>query len=420
MSKTLSKRQGFDTNRGRAEKGLVVDGFWKGVLKDFVSVGIVFGLIFIMVLIIGGLLLVLNIIKEEIASIIIILGTLFFVIFIPFIIIIGIFLDRLFFKRAKGRSYGFFTSREIEPAFFTSKYRLQFIGQKFFILIIMVFLAIICAPMVGILGITRDSTILFSPIILPLFVIAIGGPAIAWVTFVYAFDPYEPEPKVFIILGIFWGMLSTFPSLFLNTFNASWMGDLGAAVISAPIFEELFKSLGFFFIFSQIRDETDGLLYGSAFGAGFSLLENFVYGSRVLLEFEEGGGIVFIFLITIRSIFNILGHMFGPGVIGFLIGAGKQWFSIDQVNRKNEPKKVLIFYLIVLPVLVISGYLVAILNHAFWNLIASLGILAFVFISIPLGMFQWIFFLGLVLFSFILSTLRYNKKLADHRRRNPF
>jgi RsiW-degrading membrane proteinase PrsW (M82 family) len=339
---------------------------------------------------------------------------------LPFIAITGISLDRLLLTRAKGKKSGFFTSKEIEPELFTKSYRNKFIGQKLMVLGIMVAVGVVSALIAGILGIIPACCCLLSPIIYPFVLLTITAPAIAWVYFVYASDPYEPEPRAFIILGLLWGMLSTFPSLFLNTFNDTWMGDYGlsTAVVSAPIFEELFKSMGFFFIFSQIRDETDGMLYGSAFGAGFALLENFLYGFNA---FMAGGGILFIVLITFRSLFNILGHMLGPAIIGFLIGAGKQWFAIDQVNRRNDMGKALIFYMLVLPVLIVIGYVVSALNHALWNFIASIGnFLAFVFISIPLGMFQWAMFLGLVLFSFILSTRRYNKKLAEHRRHSPF
>ncbi len=401
----------------RVEKDRPTDGFWKGILKDLGTAGIILGLVFVLTMFMGMTLVLFFIFRDTLALV----GSVIAIAAIPFIALLGILLDRLLLTKAKGKKVGFFSSMEIEPGLFTKSYRNKFIGQKLTVLGIMVAIGVFSALIAGILGIIPAiCCILLSPIIYPFVLLTITAPAIAWVYFVYASDPYEPEPRALIIIGLLWGMLSTFPSLFLNTFNDTWMGDYGlsTAVVSAPIFEELFKSLGFFFIFSQIRDETDGILYGSAFGAGFALLENFLYGFNA---FMAGGGILFIFLITFRSLFNILGHMLGPAIIGFLIGAGKQWFAIDQVNKRNKTGKALIFYLLVLPVLVVIGYIVSVLNHALWNFIASIGnILAFVFISIPLGIVQWAVFLGLVIFSFILSTIRYNRKLDEHRRRNPF
>ena len=400
--------------KGRIEKDRPTEGFWKGILKDLGTAGIILGLVFLLTITMGLTLVLFFLFRDALALI----GSIIAVAAIPFIAITGIFLDRLLLTRAKGKKSGFFTSKEIEPELFTKSYRNKFMGQKLTVLGIMVSIGVFAALIAGTLGIVPACCCLLSPIIYPFVLITITAPAIAWVYFVYASDPYEPEPRAFIIIGLLWGMLSTFPSLFLNTFNDTWMGDYGlsTAVVSAPIFEELFKSLGFFFIFSQIRDETDGMLYGSAFGAGFALLENFLYGFNA---FMSGGGIVFIVLITFRSLFNILGHMLGPAIIGFLIGAGKQLFTIDQVNKRTETGKAMVFYVLVLPVLVVIGYIVSVLNHALWNFIASIGnIFAFVFISIPLGMFQWALFLCLVVLSFILSTRRYNKKLDAHKRRS--
>lgn len=242
------------------------------------------------------------------------------------------------------------------------------------------------------------------PVSFPFMLITITMPAIAWMSFGYAFDPYEPEPRGYLVIALLWGMLSTFPSLFLNTFNYMWMEPMGldASVLSAPIFEEIFKALGFFFIFSQIKDETDGILYGILFGAGFALVENFLYGVNAIIA---AGGIGFFVLIGFRSFFNMAIHIIGPVLIGIAIGA----FRSFRIRKRGSSEPIdahpsdLLLPFISLPFLGIG-----ILNHMLWNFFAGLGLICIPFLLL-LGIVEFFILLGMVLGAYSIATGRFKR-----------
>jgi len=202
-----------------------------------------------------------------------------------------------------------------------------------------------------------------------------------------------------------WGMLSTFPALFINSFNATWMGDLGidVSLVSAPIFEELFKALGFVLVLTQIKDETDGVIYGASIGAGFALLENLFYGTTSIIE---GDGALVIILVIFRSFFNIVGHMLGPVAIGFMIG----WVrTMHEPNKKGDRT----MYLICIVGVVTLGYVFGMAVHAAWNFFAGMeGWL--VFLLFPYGFFQLFIFIMMVLGAFFLGTRRYRRRLNEY------
>ena len=244
--------------------------------------------------------------------------------------------------------------------------------------------------------------------------LSIMFPAVGWVMFAYAFDTYEPEPRTMIIIGVIWGMFSTFPSLFLNTYNSTWMPQIGleTAIYSAPLFEELFKVIGFVLIFSQIKDETDGVLYGATFGAGFALLENFLYSTDIILGSEMNPAIGFTFILIFRSFFNILIHMAGPVLIGFIIGfiRSKQISTIKNGKHSNNRSSSF------LVLLVFIGFIFAIVNHAIWNFLAgSEGII--ILLLIVQGLLNFIFYLSMVIIAFAISTSRYKNIREDNLKR---
>jgi RsiW-degrading membrane proteinase PrsW (M82 family) len=175
------------------------------------------------------------------------------------------------------------------------------------------------------------------------------------------------------------------------------------AVASAPVFEEFFKAIGFVLVLSYIKDETDGIIYGAAFGAGFALLENLYYASN---SFLEGGGILIILLILFRSFFNIVGHMIGPSVIGFLIGLVKNQYK----GRKNERST----YVVTLILYVTIGYVFGMIIHAAWNFLATQESLLILLI-LPFGIFEIMLFFSLVLGAFYLGTGRYKALLRSSK-----
>jgi RsiW-degrading membrane proteinase PrsW (M82 family) len=376
------------------------ESFLKGVVKDLQSMGLILVVVFFLSILLGVSLLLLIKVGEGLALV----GSIIFIILTPIFLLVGVYFGRGLHQRSRkdaGRIMRMFKEKRIHPGKYTKKYRNRFIKQRFVSLIIMISVFFISTFILGLLWLIPDLSCICIPISLPFLLIAITTPAVGWVMFTYAFDPYEPEPRAMIILGLTWGMLSTFPSLFLNSFNATWMDPLGieVAIVSAPIFEEFFKAIGFVLVFSFIKDETDGVIYGATFGAGFALLENLFYSTNSILD---GGGSIVVLLVLFRSFVNIVGHMIGPALIGFLIGFAKCQYR-DRGKERSTYFITLISYITI-------AYIIGMIIHAGWNFFVGQESLLVLFIF-PYIFFQLILFTSMVIGSFFLATMRYKKRL---------
>ncbi|MGA1820808.1 MAG: PrsW family intramembrane metalloprotease [Thermoplasmatota archaeon] len=378
--------------------------FMREVVSDLSAAGIILFIVFFLGLLLGAALVFLMIIGSGLA----LAGSIAFTLMIPGFLVVGYLLNRWFSRTVAGsrrRISEPFKERSVHPAEYTSRYRNRFLLQRFTTLGLMIAVFTISTILLGILLASSDLCCICLPVTFPVLMVSVTVPAVGWVLFAYAFDPYEPEPRAFLVIAMTWGMLSTFPSLFINSFNATWMGDLGldVSLVSAPIFEELFKALGFVLVISQIKDETDGVIYGASIGAGFSLLENLFYGTISIIE---GDGALVILLVLFRSFFNIVGHMLGPAAIGFLIG----WVKTIH-DRKKQSEKAM--YLMGLVGVVTFGYVFGMTVHAAWNFFAGLEGW-WVLLLFPYGFFQLFLFVMMVLTAFFLGTRRYRKRLREY------
>ncbi len=90
-----------------------------------------------------------------------------------------------------------------------------------------------------------------------------------------------------------------------------------AAVVIAPIVEELAKALGLGGARRHMRELEDGIIYGAALGLGFAATENLVYGVAGLLE---GGFGVAIGTVVLRTFSSMLLHAGASGLLGFGYG----------------------------------------------------------------------------------------------------
>jgi RsiW-degrading membrane proteinase PrsW (M82 family) len=377
-------------------------GFLSGVKNDLISTTIILGIVFIFSSLLGVSLILIMSIGKGLA----LFGSIFFIVLTPIFLIAGYFVGRWFYTTVGNSNGGIFRpfkEKQVHPGEYSKKYRNRFIQQRFVSLSIMISIFILASFILGMLLIIPELCCICFPISFPILLVAITTPAVGWVMFAYAFDPYEPEPRPIIVLAIAWGMISTFPSLFLNTFNSTWMEPLGieVAIASAPIFEEFFKAIGFVLFLSYIKDETDGIIYGAAIGAGFALLENLYYTSNTFLE---GGGLLVILLLLFRSFFNIVGHMIGPVVIGFLIGLCKCQYR-GKKDERSTYRATLILYTAV-------GYVFGVLIHASWNFLAIQESLI-VLLILPFGIFEILLYFSLVLGAFYLGTKRYKDLLRS-------
>jgi len=377
--------------------------FIGGVGKDLLLSLAIMGIVVILSILFGIVYLFFRLIGREFA----LFGTMMIVVSIPVVLLCGYLLNRYVLAKS-GKKYLTRSTRIGRRGLMRiSRDRYSFIFQRatslgillttFFLSIFVLFFCLI------LIDLSMVAICFCGPFVLVFLIISITLPAVAWITFAYAFSPYDPQPRTVMIIAMTWGMLSTFPSLFLNTSNSLWMEPLGinSAVASAPIIEEFFKMLGFLFLYTRLKDEKDGVFFGACFGAGFALIENFYYSMIPLLS---GEGALVILLILFRSFFNILGHMIGQAGIGFLIGALKNRYS----KRRNREG-----YVALLGVLIFIGYTIAVINHALWNLIASAENI-FIILLVPYGMVEFMGFVLIVIVAFVISTSRFNRRLKGY------
>ncbi|HZC04592.1 MAG TPA: PrsW family glutamic-type intramembrane protease [Ktedonobacterales bacterium] len=121
------------------------------------------------------------------------------------------------------------------------------------------------------------------------------APALGVALLVGALDRYEREPLLTMLGAFFWGAIIAIPpTLYIERgLNGALMGLFGAhgAALAltqaatqagvAGVTEELVKGAGLLLLMVALRDEfdnvTDGVIYGALVGAGFAMVENFVY-----------------------------------------------------------------------------------------------------------------------------------------------
>ena len=381
-------------------------------MGDAVTTATVLVFVVSFTLIIGGLLILLNV--YPMGDLFWFVGAMLSLMMIPVIVIIGALNYRIFYPLmiTKGKGPFKYLKKDVtDPRTLSHGDRISFILQKFtslgIALVLFCIFLVIASGLIGLGHIFKPLIYLFWPLSFPFVVLTITLPAMAWLSFAYAFDPYEPEPRGMLVFALVLGMLSAFPSLFLNSWNDGWMSDVGisTAVVSAPIFEELFKAIFFVLVYRHIKSETNGLIYGVAFGAGFALLENFLYGFEASLL---AGGFGFFFVIGFRSFANMLVHIIGPATIGFLIGFSRSTLRYRLTGRYGAGKARMISIAVMVP-LVGGGYLFAMIDHAIWNGAGSLGVFGLLILPVQ-TIFCVILFLILVVTGFILGTNRFHRK----------
>jgi RsiW-degrading membrane proteinase PrsW (M82 family) len=171
-------------------------------------------------------------------------------------------------------------------------------------------------------------------------------PALGVSVVVALLDRYEREPIPLLLAAFLWGAVIAIPpvlfverqvsaAVLTHLSGSSLDGALARALaqaLNAGITEEAIKGAGLLLLLWALRDEfdnvTDGVLYGALIGAGFAMVENFVYFA-VSPRGDLG------FLILGRIVLGWLSHStftacFGAG-LGFArearSGRGRRWLA---------------------------------------------------------------------------------------------
>ena len=162
-----------------------------------------------------------------------------------------------------------------------------------------------------------------SAFLIALIPLAYTIPAFIWL------DRLEPEPRAMRWNAFLWGGgISVLVAGVANEFTDASFGTTAALVISAPVAEEIMKSLGILGAAkrNQIDSPLDGVVYAGYVGLGFAMLENIIYFSQAIADDELG--LVFV----MRGLFSPFAHPFFTLWVGLAIGAAVQkgrsrWFA---------------------------------------------------------------------------------------------
>lgn len=141
---------------------------------------------------------------------------------------------------------------------------------------------------------------------------------IKWLNF------FETHRARLVLLALVWGAISVELSYQVSHPMRLVLGPVFVATHTAPIVEEVFKSLVLLYLVRR-ADTTffvDGAVYGFASGIGFAIAENMLYLSRV----DVDTGVV---VSTIRAFISSIGH----GTCTAFVGMALAGFPMGRLNR---------------------------------------------------------------------------------------
>jgi len=220
-----------------------------------------------------------------------------------------------------------------------------------------------------------------SAILLALVPLTYTVPLFVWL------DRFEPEPRAMRWNAFLWGAgISVLVASFFNDLTSAAAGMAVAAVVSAPISEEIMKVLGISSAAKRhhIDSPLDGAVYAGYVGLGFAAVENVIYFSDAINEDALGSTFV------LRGLFSPLAHPY------FCMWAG---MAVGRAVQRGRSRRFA----------ALRGLMIAIPLHASWNL----GAVAPIFSILLLG--------HIVLFAVLMRRIRRMRRaeIAMVRERLP-
>lgn len=189
-------------------------------------------------------------------------------------------------------------------------------------------------------------------------------PALGVSLLVSFIDRYEREPWLLLLAAFFWGAIIAIPPVLLieRALNATLIAQIGGVdlaggltraamqALSAGVTEELLKGMGLLLLLLALRDEfdnvTDGIIYGLLIGAGFAMVENFIY-------FALSPSQDLRFLLLGRIALGWLSHSTFTALVGAGFGYARE--TAERRRRWRAP---------------LIGLLAAIALHTFFDFVA--------------------------------------------------
>lgn len=178
-----------------------------------------------------------------------------------------------------------------------------------------------------------------SAFLIALIPLAYTIPAFIWL------DRLEPEPRAMRWNAFLWGGgISVLVASVANEYTDASFGTTAALVVSAPVAEEIMKSLGILGAAKrkQIDSPLDGVVYAGYVGLGFAMVENLIYFSQAIYDGDLG--LVFV----MRGLFSPFAHPFFTLWVGLAIGTA--------VQKGRSPRFA-----------AMRGLLLAMALHSSWN-----------------------------------------------------
>ncbi len=183
-------------------------------------------------------------------------------------------------------------------------------------------------------------------------------PPLLFALWVRAHEQHQREPLGAVFRAFAFGatfgvavafLLNTLFGTATATFSeAAGLSTLAlTAVIAAPVVEEATKGLGITLQRDRIEEPEDGLVYGAALGLGFAATENLLYGLTAL--FASGIEVAMV-TVALRILSSTILHAGASAILGF-------GFTLVLL-RLRGPRTILV------------AYLVAVLIHGAYNLLA--------------------------------------------------
>lgn len=177
-------------------------------------------------------------------------------------------------------------------------------------------------------------------------------------------DRFEPEPGWMLSRSFFWGATSAvFLALLVNSAVADaavrsfgdGAGEAAAALLSAPLVEELAKAVVLVQFFRRYPDEfddvTDGVVYAAMVGLGFAMVENIQYYGQGL---RDMGGMPY-HVLVVRGVLSPYAHPLFTAMTGIGLGVARE--AAAGRLRRLAP---------------LAGFLAAVTLHFLWNLSAEI------------------------------------------------
>jgi RsiW-degrading membrane proteinase PrsW (M82 family) len=155
-----------------------------------------------------------------------------------------------------------------------------------------------------------------------LFILAVA-PCLGIICFMYLKNAYKPSPSKYLILSVFYGILSFLLALVLGllvrNYTQAKEGDLIYQIIHAMVFvgvlEEVSKFVflrGIVYYNKHFTQPLDGIVHSVMIGMGFALAENFIY-----MRMGEGGSLI------LRMVTAIPAHAAFAVIMGYFVGEAK-------------------------------------------------------------------------------------------------